>query len=491
MMENQQIHKARLWQLPMFACNQIGINMYVFFMSFISYYLNGMVGVAVVLATSFVTIMRIWDAFTDPVGGHLLDKLNTKFGKFRPFMLVGNLGMALTTFILLKVTAVVPQALKFPFFIVIYLIYVIFMTAQNTVGRAGLAALTSDPGQRAAYGVLEAVFVTLLYSVMPSYFYGTLVGQSRGFTMEFFMSGWKIVAPISLLATVIAMIGIHEADNEKNFIKNTGAVTKFSLKNYWDVLKNNRAMQMMVISASTDKLAIQVQSNATVSVMLFGIICGNLALSGALAAYTSIPNMLFVLFGVGIIAAKLGQNRAMLVASWGGLATCTLLVLLFVFGDPTTLAFPGYEGFNGWTSFSILFLGLYIIMKGFGAISNGVISPMIADVTDYETVRTGNFVPGLIGTVFSFVDKFVSSFGATVVGLLCACIGFTKNLPTVEDPLTPQIKFMGLFCMFGIVMIGLICNLIAMKFYPLTKAKMEEVEAEVARIKAEQGIKNN
>ncbi len=37
-------------------------------------------------------------------------------------------------------------------------------------------------------------------------------------------------------------------------------------------------------------------------------------------------------------------------------------------------------------------------------------------------------------------------------------------------------------------MIGLICNLIAMKFYPLTKEKMEEVEAEVAQIKAKKGV---
>ena len=87
-----------------------------------------------------------------------------------------------------------------------------------------------------------------------------------------------------------------------------------------------------------------------------------------------------------------------------------------------------------------------------------------------------------------FVDKFVSSFGATVVGLLCAVIGFTETLPNEATPLTPALKHMGIFCMFGIVMIGLICNLAAMKFYPLTRKKMEEIEAEIARIKAEKGI---
>lgn len=487
-MDNQRIHRAKLWQMPLFACNQIAINLYVFFMGFIAYYLNGMVGVAVVLATSFVTIMRIWDAFTDPVGGHILDKLNTRFGKFRPFLIVGNVGMLITTFILLKVTVNIPNAIRFPFFMVIYMIYILFMTAQNTVGRAGLSALTNDPKQRATYGVMEAIFITLLYSIMPAYFYGTLVAQSHGFTMDFFMKGWMIVAPLSLVMTILSMIGIAPSDKKDSFIKNDARVSKFSLKKYWNVIKNNRAMQMLVVSASTDKLATQVQSNATVSVMIYGIICGNLALSGAIAAYTSIPNMLFVLFGVGLIAVKLGQNKAMVVSSMGGLITCALLVVLFIVGDPATLGFPGYTGFNGWTVFSIAFLVLYLLMKGFASISTGVITPMIADVTDYETYRTGNFVPGLIGTVFSFVDKFISSFATTIVGLLCAMIGFSKTLPTAETPLTPSLKYMGLFCMFGIVMIGFVCNLIAMKFYPLTKSKMEEVEKEVVRIKEEAGV---
>ena len=39
------------------------------------------------------------------------------------------------------------------------------------------------------------------------------------------------------------------------------------------------------------------------------------------------------------------------------------------------------------------------------------------------------------------------------------------------------------FCYSGIIMIGLLCNLIAMKFYPLTKEKMEEIQDEVAQIK--------
>jgi Na+/melibiose symporter-like transporter len=41
-----------------------------------------------------------------------------------------------------------------------------------------------------------------------------------------------------------------------------------------------------------------------------------------------------------------------------------------------------------------------------------------------------------------------------------------------------------MFLAFGTVIIGLLCNVIALKFYPLTKEKMEEIQDEIAEIKA-------
>ena len=41
-----------------------------------------------------------------------------------------------------------------------------------------------------------------------------------------------------------------------------------------------------------------------------------------------------------------------------------------------------------------------------------------------------------------------------------------------------------MICFIGAPMVGWICNLIAMKFYPLTKEKMAEIQDEIAAIKA-------
>ena len=63
--------------------------------------------------------------------------------------------------------------------------------------------------------------------------------------------------------------------------------------------------------------------------------------------------------------------------------------------------------------------------------------PMVADCSDYETYRSGNYIPGIMGTLFSLVDKLVSSLSATVVGIAVSFIGL-ESLPTQYDPLHPR-----------------------------------------------------
>ncbi|MBQ8953437.1 MAG: MFS transporter, partial [Clostridia bacterium] len=85
------VHRAKLWEIAFYALNNTSTNAYMILVGSISYFLVGIVGVAAVLAGSIVTIMRIWDGVTDPFIGMLVDNTNTRFGKNRPFILLGNL----------------------------------------------------------------------------------------------------------------------------------------------------------------------------------------------------------------------------------------------------------------------------------------------------------------------------------------------------------------------------------------------------------------
>ena len=91
-----QYNDAKIWQIAFFSMNNTAANLYLALMGYISYYANSMAGFSVVLISSLVTAMNIFDGVTDPVVGFLLDKSKGRFGKFRPFMVAGNILMAVS-----------------------------------------------------------------------------------------------------------------------------------------------------------------------------------------------------------------------------------------------------------------------------------------------------------------------------------------------------------------------------------------------------------
>ena len=481
---NNAIHRAKTWQIAGFALNNVSTNLYMWMMTFIAYYLQGFIGVATVLATSYVTIMRVWDGITDPFAGYIIDKTNGKMGKNRPFILLGQIIMFSMSALMFFVSPKVPEGGRFVVFTIFYALYVIGYTLQCVITKSAQTCLTNDPVQRPVFSVFNGVFTAGVFAVMPWYSYTYLL-QKHQYQMnaDFFAEQWATCAIASAITAAIAFVSLIEKDREEYYGVG-GQAAKVSFKDYWEILKNNRAMQMLVVSAGTDKLATQAKGDATVTLIVYAIICGNAAAGGLVTGYSTIPNLLFIFFGAGVIAAKLGQKKSMTVGSWGAIFSCVGLILLFVLGDPTTFSLPGDGVFSGWSLFTILFMGLTIAFNGFNQICSSVVITMTADVADYEVYRSGKYAPGMIGTLFSFVDKIISSFAASIIGVMCAMIGFVDKLPTAETPYSTSLFVVGMIGMYGLVLLGLIANVIAMKFYPLTKEKMAEIQDEIAAIKA-------
>ena len=54
-MENTGIHRAKTWQMALFALNNTSTNLWLVLLNFVAYYLTGYVGVEVVMAPSVMT----------------------------------------------------------------------------------------------------------------------------------------------------------------------------------------------------------------------------------------------------------------------------------------------------------------------------------------------------------------------------------------------------------------------------------------------------
>ncbi len=485
------IHRVPLWRIGGFALNNTATNLYMFFMNYVSYYLMGWVGVAMVTASSFAMMMRLWDGVTDPFVGFMVDKMNGRFGKNRPFMVIGNVILCVTSFIMFHVTHLLPEStpIRFGFFIVMGAIYYLGYTCQCVVTKSAQSCLTNDPKQRPLFAAFDGVYNTFLFAgiavVAANLAAANLgndpTGQGGYGSLDWFHTMWMFTAIASALFTAIAVFSIAPKDRTEFF--GTGKPIKVGLKDYWEVLKNNRAIQMLVVSASSDKLASSAKTSA-VTVCLFAVIAGSTKLQGNITAMTTIPSVIMTFAAISLLAPRLGQRKAMLVGSWGGIVLNALLACLWLFGDPTTMTSDPEAGTVAFSFFTIAYLVLTVIQAGFQGISGNIVIPMTADCADYEVYRTGKYVPGLMGTLFSFVDKIISSFAPMIAGVLFASIGFTTRNPAYGDPVTPELLGVVVFLAYGMIILGLLCNIVALKFYPLTKEKMAEIQIEVAKIKA-------
>ena len=102
--------------------------------------------------------------------------------------------------------------------------------------------------------------------------------------------------------------------------------------------------------------------------------------------------------------------------------------------------------------------------------------PMVADCSDYETYRSGKYNPGIMGTLFSLVDKLVSSLSATVVGIAVSAIGLA-NLPTAETAYSAGMNWVVIILFCIIPMVAWAVTLLVMKGYTLTGPRMKEIQA--------------
>lgn len=477
--QNLNVNRAKTYQLVLFPLNNGATNVYyVLVLAYIATFGANVLMLGTMFASVMVTAMRLCDAVTDPIIGALMDRTNGKFGKFRPFMVIGNVIMAVSVLALYGLTPLIPANMmwaRYAAFVGLYFVWVIGYTFQTSCTRSGQTVLTNDPQQRPLFTIFNTIGSLVGMGAMQ--FFAPILARNfeQGYSSaEFF----RVLAPVgivvSVLLTLLAVVGIWEKDCPKYFGIGGKNAQKVKVSEYLKIIKENNPMQRLMVAGAGCKLALSIATNTTVLCMLYGCMMGNydgLYLPMMVLGYVcSVP---FFILTVRT-SQKQGQ-KASLLRYVGVALVCYIgvlaLLLLWKAGDPSvTLSF---SSFNLYTAAFVLFFGV-----GYGAYyaTADMPIPMVADCSDYETYRSGKYIPGIMGTLFSLVDKLVSSLSATVVGIAVGIIGL-DILPTQYSPYTPgmNVVVIVLFCV--IPMCAWAATLLAMKNYALTGAKMKEIQA--------------
>lgn len=488
------LNRAKLYQLALFPMNNGATNVYfVLILSYVAQFGSSVLMLGV-FASIMVTVMRVADAITDPIIGAMMDRTNTRIGKFRPFMIIGSAIMAVSVIALYVLLPFIPTTMmpmRYIGFVVVYFIWVIGYTFQTSVTRAGQTVLTNDPNQRPMFTIFNTIGSMLGMGVMQ-----LLIPMLKNIYNVYDEAGvlvtsgyarpelYRVIAPVgivvSVFLTILAIIGIAEKDRPE-FYGIGGKQEQVKVSEYVEIIKSNKPMQRLMVAGAGCKLALAIATNTTVLLALYGIVMGNydsLYLPMMILGYVfAVPFFLLSVRTSQKLGQKASLTRYVSVAFVCYIGVLVLLVLCdHTAGSALTLAFP-FNGGGMINLYTILFILCFGIGYGAYYATADMPIPMVADCSDYETYRSGKYIPGIMGTLFSLVDKLVSSLAQTLVALIfLACAGLGE-LPTDATPYSGGIK-VAVIIMFCIIpLLAWAATLWAMKGYSLTGAKMKEIQA--------------
>ncbi|HQY98989.1 MAG TPA: MFS transporter [Propionicimonas sp.] len=394
-------------------------------------------------------VARIWDAVDDPVQGYLAERTNTKWGRFRPWMIFG--APLLAAFVVL--TFVAPSfgdnmGAKAIYAGVTYILLGVFYSAVNMTYGAMAGVMTKDYDERLTLnwwrGLGGGVGTLILNAVtMPLILFFSSPGGKPD------ANGFLVTAAI--LAVAALPMFWFTAFTAKEVIAPPPSETRVPLAVTVKTVLGNKPLLLVWATL----LLILIGLFGRLGIVIFYVMnnMGNpMYMAGVMTA-----------FGFGDIAGKLlfprlaskfGKKQMTIVSA---LASAAVLFAIF-------LAPASNVG---------LITALHFIygMCGFA----GVITlSMIPDCVDYQEYKHGVRSDGTAYAFVSFSTKVASAVGGAVGALMLGWFGYIPGAPAGPETLN------GINIATNVIPALLaIAGAVAIFFYPLTHARMAEIRAEL------------
>ena len=468
-----QYRRAKGWQIALAQMSQ-GMSMTFYsLIALVSYAANVNYGIAMGLAGVLLTGSRIFDGVIDPAIALIIDRFNAKRGKIRLFVSVGWVIRSLAALLLF----VWAGGGGVPLFITLYLLYIVGNSVCDIAGNMMPPVITTDPRQRPIVGVWGTIYAYLVPTVLMVVSNAILLPMFGGeYSSQMLATCALVYIPISFVFMLLSFVGIKDVDVAENFESLTASEEKVGIKDMLRLVKDNRPFQMYILHCVSAKLSQQTMSQAIVTTLVFGILVGNIGLATIVTAVTSLPSIIFAILS-GKFCGTYGSRKVAVFAMIAGSMLSVITIAYCYSIDMLSISQSKVP--------MIIFFGLLFLISACKMCITTADTAMRSDVVDYELLRSGKYLPGVVAATYNFIDQFVTSLGTTIAAVGVSLVGYVNTAPQPTDAPTPEIKAMGLFLYFGIPLLGWIIGLISMKFYSLTREKMVEVQREINEKKAE------
>ena len=407
---------------------------------YLLYFYTDVVGISPSLAGLIYGIGMFWDAITDPFMGYMAERTRTKWGVYRPYLLFGNIPLALSFILLFWVPPLEGGALFF-FLLFANLLHRTCFTLVSVPFSSLTPRITSDSQERTnltGFRMLGAQTGTNLMALLafPIIFWVGGEDESLGFVVL------AIIAGLTALGIhAITFLTVKEPSNDQGIERVGGSLSEAAKaigKNgpFWLVFSATLIVGITTIFFGNNliyytKYALNLHEHQ-----------GTILFTSGIVAFLSIPIW-------WSISNNIGKKLTWLISS-----SITLIALLvFYLYEIDTLS-------------ELLFLVAFI---GFGSGAGGILFwSMLPDTIEYGEVHTGVRSESSLYGFMTFAQKGSIAFAIIILGLVLDFIGFQANEVQSDTTISNMKAIMTL-----IPSIGVALSLVIIYFYPID-AKMHK-----------------
>ena len=410
---------------------------------------------AAAVGTMFL-ITRVWDSVFDPIVGVISDRTESKWGKFRPYLL----WMALPFGIMGVLTFTTPELSDSGKIIYAYITYSLMMMVYSLINvpyASLLGVMSSNPktrtelsSYRMVFAFLGSILVLLLIEPLIEFF--SNVGNIENTTF-----GWSMAAlVIACIAVAFFLCTFSWTKERIRPIKDTRNSLKedigdlFKNKPWWILL--GAGIAALIFNSIRDGAAVYYFKYYAVVPENFslGIIGSALSLTTLYLVLGQAANILGIIL-VTPISNRIGKKNTYL---WA-MVLATAFSVSFYFIQQESIA---------------LMLLLQILISACAGSIFPLLWSMYADIADYSEWKTGRRATGLIFSSSSMSQKFGWSIGGAMTGWLLAYFGFEANVAQTKEAQD------GIRMMLSLLpAIGTVLSVIFIALYPLSEDKLKNI----------------
>jgi GPH family glycoside/pentoside/hexuronide:cation symporter len=187
------------------AANFIFQTQIVFLMNFYT----DVAGITASAVGTMFLISRMWDAVNDPIMGALADRTNTRWGRYRPWVLWTAVPLAVLFVLLFTIPTASPLGIL-AWAYVTYNLLMMLYTANNIPYSALSGVLTSDPVERTSLAAWRFVFAMVAALVVNTFSLDLIKYFGRGNTAAGYQLTLSLWAVIAVVLFGIAFLSTRE-----------------------------------------------------------------------------------------------------------------------------------------------------------------------------------------------------------------------------------------------------------------------------------------